>query len=152
MAQRIGITALGFALWGGGALRADAKNASEADTQWFAGEWQAGPAPVEGYETIIVAEPTPVTIRYEGGARIDRTSTLRNGQHVTVAFVVKHFGKNYPWWTVDGSGSLVARKVDENTFDLASVGPMGKADWDHASRHTRVTAAADVAAETEVGR
>jgi hypothetical protein len=59
-----------------------------------------------------------------------------------VAFTVKKFGGNFPWWT-EGGGSVVARRISEDSFDLASVGPMGKADWTRALRHTRVVASAE---------
>jgi hypothetical protein len=117
-------------------------DATAADAAWFAGTWDVVPVEVPGYETIVAAKPIRVTIEHHGDARIDRSSPLRNGQTATVEFIVKHFGKNFPWWTVDGQGSLVARIVDDQTFDLAGLGPMGKADWDHASRHKRVAAPA----------
>lgn len=117
---------------------AQAGEASPAETVWFAGEWAVEPAPVEGYDTIVAKAYPDVQIEHRGGTRIVRVSTLRNGAKAEVEFDVRSFGGKYPWWSANGGANLVARRVDENTFDLAGVGPMGKADWDNALRHTRV--------------
>jgi hypothetical protein len=124
-------------------LTAPAGEATETETIWFAGEWTVAPAPVEGYDTIIAKRYPNVQIEHRGGTRIARISTLRHGERVTVEFEVRSFGGNYPWWSATGGGNLIARRVNEDTFDLAGVGAMGKADWAHALRHTRVKHAAD---------
>ena len=72
-----------------------------------------------------------------------RISTLWNGATAEVEFDVRSFDGKYPWWSANGGANLVARQVDENTFDLAGVGPMGKADWNNALRHTRVRSDTD---------
>lgn len=120
-------------------LRSLAGEATEAETLWFVGEWSVSPAPVEGFETIVAREYPNVQIEHRGGTRLVRISTLRNGAKVEVEFDVRSFKGNYPWWSAAGGTNLVARQVDENTFDLAGVGPMGKADWDQALRHNRIT-------------
>ncbi|GAB1487926.1 hypothetical protein MASR2M8_03680 [Opitutaceae bacterium] len=113
-------------------------DASESEAAWFAGEWSVAPADVDDYETIASAEPTQVRIQHLGGARIERTSPARAGREaVTTVFTVKRLAGNFPWWA-DGRGSVVTRKVSDDSFDLASVGPMGRADWSQALRHTRV--------------
>lgn len=119
------------------ALPAQPADASADETAWFAGEWTVTPAPVDGFEDIVAEPSGAVRIEHLGGARLVRHSPERNGRAaVSAAFTVKKFGGNYPWWS-EGGGSVVARKVSENSFDLASVGPMGKADWARALRHTR---------------
>lgn len=122
---------------------AQAGEASPEETVWFAGEWAVAIAPVEGYDTIVAKAYPNVQIEHREGTRIARISTLRNGEKVEVEFDVRSFGGKYPWWSANGGANLVARRVDENTFDLASVSPMGKADWDNALRHTRVESRAD---------
>ncbi|MCC6414325.1 MAG: hypothetical protein IT582_00225 [Opitutaceae bacterium] len=120
-------------------LLAQPADASAEETAWFTGEWTLTPAPVEGFDDIATATLGVVTIENPGGAKIVRHTPERKGRPaVSVAFTVKQFGKNFPWWTEDGGANAVARKVDENTFDLAAVGPMGRADWNRALRHTRV--------------
>lgn len=125
------------------ALPAQPADASADETAWFAGEWTVAPAPVEGFADIVAEPQGTVRIEHAGGSRLVRHSSERNGRAaVSVTFTVKKFGGNYPWWS-EGGGSAVARRVSENSFDLASVGPMGKADWARALRHTRVVAAAE---------
>jgi hypothetical protein len=119
-------------------LSSRAGEATEAESAWFAGEWAVAPAPVEGFDTIVAKAYPNVRIEHRGGTRIARISSLRNGASVAVEFDVRSFKGNFPWWAADGGANAVARRVDQNTFDLAGVGPMGKADWGHALRHTRV--------------
>ena len=119
-------------------LATHAANATELETTWFAGEWAVSLAPVEGYDTIVSRTYPNVRIEHRGGTRIARISTLPNNEQVTIEFDVRSFKGNFPWWSASGGGNLVAKRVDETTFDLAGVGPMGKADWAHAFRHTRV--------------
>ena len=119
-------------------LSIQAEDATELETSWFAGEWAVTLAPVDGYDTIVSRTYPNVQIEHRGGTRIARTSTLRNGKQVAVEFDVRNFKGNFPWWSANGGANLVARRVDETTFDLAGVGPMGKADWTRAFRHTRV--------------
>ena len=124
-------------------LNARAGEATEAEAIWFAGEWTVTLAPVQGYDTIVAKIYPNVRIEHRGGPRIARISTLRNGEQVAVEFDVRSFKGNHPWWSATGGVNLVARQVDENTFDLAGVGSMGKADWDHALRHVRCKPTAD---------
>jgi hypothetical protein len=120
------------------AAPAQPADASADETAWFAGEWTVTPVPVDGFETIAVEPPDTVRIEHDGGARIVRHTPERRGRPAaSVAFTVKKLGGNFPWWS-EGGGGAVARKVSENSFDLARVGPMGKADWTRALRHTRV--------------
>lgn len=128
-------------------LRAQPADVEPEMAAWFVGEWTLTPAPVEGFDDIVTATLGVVTIENPGGAKIVRHTPERKGRPaVSVAFTVKQFGKNFPWWAEDGGANAVARKVDENTFDLAVVGPMGKADWNRALRHTRVVKLADESA------
>lgn len=124
-------------------LAAKAGEATESETAWFAGEWAVTPAPVEGFDTIGAKEYPHVQIEHRGGTLVARISTLRNGGQAEVEFNVRSFRGKYPWWSANGGANLVARRVDENTFDLANVGPMGKADWNDALRHTRVESSVD---------
>lgn len=127
-------------------LGAQPADASADEAAWFAGEWTVTPAPDEGYEDIANAAVNRVTITHRGGAAIVRHSPARNGRPAASAeFTVKKLGTNFPWWS-DGSGSAVAKKVSEDVFDLATVGPMGRADWTRALRHTRAKTAEVAAA------
>ncbi|HRI83422.1 MAG TPA: hypothetical protein PLF88_13345 [Opitutaceae bacterium] len=120
-------------------LRAQPAHASAEDAAWFAGEWGVAPVPVEGFEDIATTPPTTVRIEHTGDSRLVRHSPERDGRPAaSVAFTVKTFGGNFPWWPETGGSGAVARRVSETSFDLASVGPMGKADWSRALRHTRV--------------
>lgn len=127
-------------------LVAQPKDATAEEAAWFAGEWTVTPAPVEGFEDIANAAVNRVTITHRGGAAIARHSPARNGRPAASAeFTVKKLGTNFPWWS-DGSGSAVAKKISEDVFDLATVGPMGRADWTRALRHTRAKPAEPAAA------
>lgn len=127
-------------------LPAQPVDASADETAWFAGEWTVASVPVEAFEDIVAESQGTVRIEHLDGARLVRHSPERNGRAaVSATFTVKKIGGNYPWWSESG-GSVVARKVSENSFDLAGVGPMGKADWARALRHTRVAAENESAA------
>lgn len=118
-------------------LFAQPKDAAAEEAAWFAGEWTVTPAPVEGFEDIAAESQGTVRIEHRDGARIIRHSPARNGRPAASAeFTVKKLGANFPWWA-EGGGSAVAKKVSEDVFDLATVGPMGRADWTRALRHTR---------------
>lgn len=131
------------------ALQAQPAEATSEQTAWFAGEWTVAPVPVEGFKDIVSAPPTTVRIEHTGDARLVRHSPERDVRPAaSVAFNVKTFGGNFPWWPVEGGPSVVARRVSDDSFDLASVGPMGKADWSRALRHTRVAAAQEPAPAT----
>lgn len=114
------------------------EDASPEEAAWFAGQWEVGPAPVEGFETIAGGEPNVSVIRYLEGSRIEREITLR-GKLYVMRFDVKSFGGNFPWWGENG-GNYVSKKVDEDSFILAPVGPMGKAEWDRGWLYKRVAA------------
>jgi len=127
-------------------LFAQPKDATAEEAAWFAGEWTVTPAPVEGFDDIAPAAPNRVTITHRGGAVIVRHSPARNGRPAaSVEFTVKRLGTNFPWWSGAG-GSAVAKKVAEDVFDLATVGPTGRADWPRALRHTRAKPEAPAAA------
>lgn len=125
-------------------LIAQPRDASSEETAWFAGDWIVTRAPVEGFEDIVSNPIATVRIEHLGEARIVRHSPPRQKNPAVAAeFTVRQFGKNMPWWSATGGANLVARRVDENTFDLAGVGPMGRAEWDRALRHTRVETPGD---------
>lgn len=97
------------------------------------------PAPAEGFDEDGANPITTVRIEHRGGAALVRHSPERNGRPaVSVAFAVKKLGATFPWWPEDGGPASVSRKVSADSFDLASVDPMGRADWSRALRHTRV--------------
>lgn len=117
---------------------ADVPNASAQESRWFAGKWATGPADVPGFETI--AEPadckTAVDITTTGPATIRRTVRLRNGELRSNEFTVKSFNGNFPWWSKDGIGGPVAKRMGADSFILATT-RNGKADWPNALKHTR---------------
>lgn len=122
-------------------LQAQPADASAEETAWFAGGWTVAPAPVEGFEDITAEPPGTVRIEHAGGARLVRHSPEKNGRPaMSVAFTVKKLGGNFPWWPPAGGPGAVARRVSADSFDLATVGPMGRADWSRALRHTRIVA------------
>ncbi len=134
---RVGLVGL---LLGAVSLLAQPADASTEESRWFAGEWTVTPAPVEGFDDIASATISTVRIDHLGAARIARRSPSDSGRpSVTVEFTVKKVGGNFPWWPAQGP-AVVTRKVTEDSFDLATVGSMGRADWSRALRHTRVTA------------
>lgn len=118
-----------------------ANSASESEAAWFAGAWKVGPAPVEGFETIAGGESIDAKIRHLEGAQIEREITLGGSLYV-MQFEVRSFGGNFPWWGENG-GNYVSKKTDEDTFILAPVGPMGKAEWDKGWEYKRVVEDAD---------
>lgn len=117
---------------------ADTPDASPQDAAWFAGKWAVGHADVPGFETIVGGGDCSrtVDIKTTGPATLQRIVTRRNGQRHTVEFTVKKFRGNYPWWPKNGKDALVAKKIKNDTFVLAST-RIGKADWDRALKHTR---------------
>ena len=132
-------------------LFAQPKDASAEEAAWFAGEWTVTPAPVDGFEDIAPAAVNRVTITHRGGAVIVRHSPARSGRPAaSTEFTVKKLGTTFPWWS-DAGGSAVAKKVSENVFDLATVGPMGRADWTRALRHTRAKPGDAAAATPQPG-
>lgn len=120
------------------AALAQPADAAADETAWFAGEWTVTPAPVEGFETIAAEPPGTVRIEHAGGAHIVRHSPARHGRPAaSVEFTVKKLRGNFPWWPKAGGPSAVARRVSDDSFDLAPVSQMGRADWLRALRHTR---------------
>lgn len=131
-------------------LFAQPKDATAEEAAWFAGEWTVTPAPVEGFDDIVAEPQGNVRIEHRGGARLVRHSPARNGRPAaSVEFTVKKLGSNFPWWS-DGGGSAVAKKISEDAFDLATVGPMGRADWTRALRHTRAKPAGPAGASASL--
>lgn len=123
-------------------MSAQPTDAPAEEAAWFAGEWAVTLAPVEGFDDVVANSITTVRIEHRGGAAVVRHSPERNGRSAaSVAFTVKKLGATFPWWPEDGGPAAVARKVSEDSFDLATVGAMGRADWSRALRHTRVEAA-----------
>jgi hypothetical protein len=118
---------------------ADTPGASPEQVRWFAGDWRVGPADVEGLETISGGGTCSdaAEIRITGQGKLQRTVRRKNGAKTTVEFEVKYFGGNFPWWPVDGHSAVVARKIDANSFVLASTNPVGRADWNNGLKHTR---------------
>ncbi len=118
-------------------LRAQPAEATSDEAAWFAGEWTVTPAPVEGFDDVVTEVIATVRIEHLDGARIARHSPEQKGRPaVTVEFIVRKLGATYPWWPDEGP-AVVTRRVSATVFDLATVGPMGRADWDRALRHTR---------------
>lgn len=113
-----------------------ANPASEEEAAWFAGKWTVGPAPVDGFETIAGGDSIEAVLRHLEGARIEREITLGGQLHV-MKFEVRAFGGNFPWWG-DNGGNYVSKKRDENSFILAPVGPMGRAEWQKGWLYTRM--------------
>lgn len=131
------VGACGFAL--AGTAYAQAVPASADDVAFFVGDWATGPAPVDGYETIPAAPPDctlPVRIEADEDGGIVRTVRRRDGAAHSAAFRVMRFAGNYPWRSDDGGPAPVARKIDEQSFDLAPT-MTGRADWSRAIRHQR---------------
>ena len=124
-------------------------DATGDETAWFVGEWTVTPAPVEGFETIAAEPPGTVCIEHDGGAKIVRHSPTKDGRPaVRVEFTVKKLGRSFPWWPKAGGPGAVARRVSDDSFDLASIGRVGRADWSRALRHTRKPAPAETSNET----
>lgn len=115
-------------------LQAD--DATVKQAQWFAGVWLVSPAPVDGFDTVTTQAPTPASIQYLEGSKIQRELTLK-GKVYTMIYEIKSFGGNFPWWGANG-GNYVAKKVDSTSFILAPVSNMGKAEWDRAWLYKRV--------------
>ena len=67
------------------------EDASPEEAAWFAGHWEVGLAPVDGFETIAGGDPNVSVIRYLEGARIEREITLK-GRLYLMRFDVKSFG------------------------------------------------------------
>ncbi|MEC7118465.1 MAG: hypothetical protein VXW65_00980 [Pseudomonadota bacterium] len=115
--------------------------ATSADIAWFEGSWATAPADVEGYETILPEPPDcqrVVQIERLSPTAIRRVSTLKDGSVHAVDFEVKQFGANFPWWPVHDVGmALVAKRLDDQRFVLASTGEMGRADWNRGLQHIR---------------
>jgi hypothetical protein len=125
-------------LWSPLILIAQTRDATVDETAWFEGEWEVTPAPEKGYKDVLVESQGIVRIEHLGGARVARHSPEKNGRPASsVEFTVKKLGENFPWWS-DGGGSVLAKKVSEDVFDLASVGPVGKMSGNRVWRHTRV--------------
>lgn len=129
-------------LWWGLAVGAFAEvpDAAPAEVAWFVGTWSVTHADAAEAETIPAAPPQQVIIAHTEGARIRRTRVPhggRAGEAVTVTFTVKTLRGTFPWWS-EGGSSLVARRVDEDTFLLAPVRDGGRADWQNAWRYARV--------------
>lgn len=121
--------------------RAEPSDASPAEASWFAGEWEVRYAPSPGFEELVSEPISVVRIEHLGGARIAR-HLLGRGEapQARTEFTVKAWAGNLPWWPDEGFG-LVARKVSPDTFDLATLGPDGRADWGRALRHKRISGA-----------
>ncbi len=119
--------------------RAEVKDANESEVAFFAGKWAVGAADAPGFETIVGGPDcarASVVIERVGASGVRRISTLRNGSKHSVEFDVKSFGGNFPFWVKGGAGGPVARRVDANTFLLASL-RNGRADWQGALKHIR---------------
>jgi hypothetical protein len=117
---------------------ADATEATEAEAAWFAGTWDATRGVAAAGETLIVGTPRRVVIRHLGGARIERDFALPSGAVATTAYMVMRFDGKFPWWTDDAAGNLTTRRIGDDTFHLAQMGNMGKADWDNGWTYVRV--------------
>jgi len=117
--------------------RADTPDAAPQDAAWFAGKWAVGPADRPGFETIVGGGDCAraVEIRMTGPVALQRIVT-RSGKRYVADFTVKSFGGNYPWWPSQDGDAVIAKKVADDTFVLAST-RIGKADWDNALKHTR---------------
>jgi|GEM_PF-6553828 len=128
-------------IWLPAELGAQPADATTDEAAWFAGEWTVAPAPVEGFEDIVAESQGTVRIEHLESARLVRHSPAKNGRPAaSIEFTVKKLGGTFPWWPAAGGPGAVARRVSENSFDLATVGPMGRADWSRALRHTRFVA------------
>jgi hypothetical protein len=114
---------------------ANAADPTVEQAEWFAGEWLVGPAPIEGFDTIVTQALNPASIQYLEGSTIQRKLTLK-GKVYTMAYEVKSFGGNFPWWGANG-GNYVAKKLNETSFILAPVSNMGKAEWDRGWLYAR---------------
>jgi hypothetical protein len=114
-------------------------DAADADVAFFAGRWAVGPADAPGFDTIHGGPDcarASVVIERTGGSSLRRISTLRNGARHEVEFDVKSFGGNFPFWMKGGAGGPVARRLDANSFLLATLRD-GRADWGGALKHIR---------------
>lgn len=119
---------------------ADTQEATPEEAAWFAGTWNATKGIAQDGETLIAGEPKRVVIRHLDGARIERDLPAGDGV-TTTAYTVMSFGGRFPWWTDDLNGNLVSRRAGDDTFHLAQVGAMGKADWANGWTYVRVAAA-----------
>lgn len=122
-----------------GVARAQPVQAGDAEIAYFVGRWATGPAERAGMETIVARGATcdaPVEVAPSGPGRIVRSVQRRDGGRTSVAFSVKRFGGNFPWWPEQPGPGIVARRLDDGGFLLAGL-VAGRADWDNAIRHRR---------------
>lgn len=126
----------------GVATSGEIPSATAREADFFVGRWATGPSPVDGFETLPATPPScdrPVEIRRIGPDRIERQVRGRDGRPTTSTFTVKRFAGNFPWWPSGGGAAPVARRVDQDVFDLAPT-RLGRADWSQAIRHQRCPA------------
>ncbi len=123
-----------------GILSANAQvpNATEPEVRWFVGKWAVGAADVPEFGMIAGGGDckAAVDIAATGPLTIRRTVRLRNGTLRSSEFTVKSFAGNFPWWSKDGIGGPVAKRIDAESFVLATT-RNGKADWTNGLKHTR---------------
>lgn len=116
----------------------DAVAVSEEQARWFAGSWETTRGIAGDGELVISGTPRRATIRCMQGARIERTLELSGERTAVGEYTVMRFGGNMPWWTDDFQGTFVSRRVTDDSFELAAVGPTGKADWESGWVYVRV--------------
>lgn len=134
-----GLIALsGIAGFPAGVARAEVPDAMLQDVRWFVGKWAVGAADMAGFETIAGAPDCKAAIDIVeiGPASIRRIVRLKSGEVRSNDFTVKSFGGNFPWWSKDGTGGPVAKRIDADSFVLATT-RSGKADWANGLKHKR---------------